>query len=195
MTVNDPTAAAARGRVRPLLILPLAFFLTLAVLFLARLLSGADPAAVPSVLIGKPAPELTLSPLEGVAVPGVSRASLAGKVTLVNVFASWCGPCRVEHPLLMALARDPRLTVVGINYKDTPDNARRFLAELGNPFAAIGVDPRGRAMIDWGVYGVPETFLVGPDGIIRAKIIGPLTPDQVAGTLMPAIEKALAPPA
>jgi cytochrome c biogenesis protein CcmG/thiol:disulfide interchange protein DsbE len=102
-------------------------------------------------------------------------------VTIVNVWASWCAPCRQEHPLLMDLAKDPSVRVVGVNYKDNPENARRFLGQLGNPFAVVGVDPSGRAAIDWGVYGVPETFVVGPDGTVRHKHIGPLTPDSLPG--------------
>jgi cytochrome c biogenesis protein CcmG/thiol:disulfide interchange protein DsbE len=113
-------------------------------------------------------------------------------MTLVNVFASWCVPCRDEHPVLTALAKDPRVRIVAIDYKDDPNNARRFLTELGNPYAAIGVDSSGRAAIDWGVYGVPETFVVGPDGVIRDKIIGPVTAAAVTGTILPAVEKALA---
>jgi cytochrome c biogenesis protein CcmG, thiol:disulfide interchange protein DsbE len=101
-------------------------------------------------------------------------------VTVVNVWASWCAPCRQEHPALMELAKDPTVRVVGINYKDAAENARRFLGALGNPFAAIGVDPNGRTAIEWGVYGVPESFIVGPDGAIRYKQIGPLSPDQLA---------------
>ncbi|MEX0852223.1 MAG: DsbE family thiol:disulfide interchange protein [Bauldia sp.] len=186
------TASAGGKRRRLLLLVPLGVFAALAVLFLARLQSGVDPGAIPSALIGRPAPDFDLPPLEGVPVPGLARADLDGRVTVVNVFASWCGPCRQEHPLLATLARDGRFRVVGINYKDKPENARRFLGDLGNPYAAIGVDARGRAAIDWGVYGVPETFLVGPDGVIREKIIGPLSEEAVAGSLMPAIEKALA---
>ena len=110
----------------------------------------------------------------------VRLASLRGPL-IVNVWASWCAPCRQEHPLLMALAKDPAIRLVGINYKDNPENARRFLGALGNPFAAVGADPNGRAAIDWGVYGVPETFVIGPDGTIRHKQIGPLTPEAMAG--------------
>ena len=107
--------------------------------------------------------------------------ALRGDVVVVNVWASWCAPCRQEHPLLMELAKDPGIRLVGINYKDNPENARRFLGALGNPFAAVGADPNGRAAIDWGVYGVPETFVIGPDGTIRHKQIGPLTPEAMDG--------------
>ncbi len=172
-------------------LLPLGFFLSLALIFLLRLESGTDPAAIPSALVGEPAPPFDLPPLEGSGVPGLARADLDGVVTVVNIFASWCGPCRVEHPQLVTLAEDDRIRVVGIDYKDQPANALRFLEEVGNPFAAIGVDTRGRIAIDWGVYGVPETFVVDRDGIIRFKFIGPLTPEAVAATLMPVIEEAL----
>jgi cytochrome c biogenesis protein CcmG/thiol:disulfide interchange protein DsbE len=174
-------------------LLPLGLFAALALIFLTRLESGVDPEAIPSALVGKPAPGFDLPALVGSGLPGLKRADLDGKVTIVNIFASWCVPCRAEHPVLTALARDSRIRVVGINYKDQPGNARTFLADLGNPYAAIGVDTRGRAAIDWGVYGVPETFVVGPDGIIRHKFIGPLTAATVSRVLLPAIETALMP--
>jgi cytochrome c biogenesis protein CcmG/thiol:disulfide interchange protein DsbE len=113
-------------------------------------------------------------------------------VTLVNVWASWCAPCREEHPVLLALSADKRFGIAGLNYKDAPENARRFIGSLGNPYSAIGVDSAGRAAIDWGVYGVPETFLVGKDGKILLKHVGPLTEQSVTADLLPAIEKALA---
>jgi cytochrome c biogenesis protein CcmG/thiol:disulfide interchange protein DsbE len=182
--------AAPKRRPRLFHLLPLGIFLALAAVFLTRLISGEDPSQIPSVLVGKTAPEFSLPALdglrrEGAAIPGLGSASLKGKVSIVNVFASWCGPCREEHPVLMALAADPRLQVLGINYKDVPENARRFLGELGNPYAAVGVDENGRTAIDWGVYGVPETFLVGADGVIRRKFIGPLTAQAVTEVLMP----------
>jgi len=179
--------------VRLVYLLPLGLFAALALVFLTRLESGVDPEAIPSALVGKPAPAFDLPPLDGLGLPGLKRADLDGKVTVVNIFASWCGPCRQEHPVLSALAKDGRIRVVGINYKDQPGNARRFLADLGNPYAAVGVDERGRTAIDWGVYGVPETFVVGPDGVIRYKFIGPLTPETVERALMPVVEKALTP--
>jgi cytochrome c biogenesis protein CcmG/thiol:disulfide interchange protein DsbE len=193
MTETTGMDGAPRGRIRPLLLLPLAVFAALAAVFLLRLTSGGDPGAIPSVLIGKPAPEFNLAALEGAGVPGLSRADFAGKFTLVNIFGSWCVPCRAEHPMLLQVAKDSRVRLVGINYKDTPDNARRFLAELGNPYAAIGVDTNSRTFIDWGAYGVPETFLVGPDGVIISKIIGELTPRAFAEVILPAVEKARAP--
>lgn len=187
------TRAEAPKRPRRLFVLlPLATFLALAAVFMMQLFSGRDISVVPSALIGSPAPRTKLPPLEGVDLPGLDSAAFAGKVTLVNVFASWCGPCREEHPVLMALARDRRFDIAALNYKDRPENARRFLGELGNPFGAIGSDETGRTAIDWGVYGVPETFLVGKDGKILYKHVGPLTPEAVRGQLLPQIEKALA---
>jgi cytochrome c biogenesis protein CcmG/thiol:disulfide interchange protein DsbE len=173
-------------------LLPLGLVLSLTLIFLLRLGSGDDPSVVPSALVGQPAPPFELPPLEGAGVPGLARGDLDGQVTVVNIFASWCGPCRVEHPQLVALAADERIRVVGIDYKDQPANALRFLNELGNPYAAIGVDTRGRAAIDWGVYGVPETFVVDRAGVIRFKFIGPLSAETVEGALMPVIEAALA---
>jgi cytochrome c biogenesis protein CcmG/thiol:disulfide interchange protein DsbE len=175
--------AAAPRRIRLLYLLPAIVFAGLALLFLIRLFAG-DPSRVPSALIGRPVPDFVLAPLEGLRtdgqpVPGLASADLKGRTTVVNVWASWCAPCRQEHPLLVELARDPSIRVVGINYKDNPENARRFLGALGNPFAAVGVDPNGRTSIDWGVYGVPETFIIGPDGRIRYKHIGPLTPETL----------------
>lgn len=189
----DP--ARPRGRRRYLLI-PLVVFAALAALLYGRLFSG-DPSALPSALIGRPAPDLALPALEGLTrdgetVPGFSRAELAaGEVTLVNVFASWCGPCREEHPTLMALQAQG-LRIFGLNYKDAPENARRFLGGLGNPYQRVGVDQGGRAAIDWGVYGVPETFVVDGQGRIAFKFVGPLTEEGVRTKLLPAVEKAKA---
>lgn len=180
-----------RRRLKLIYLLPLGLFLSLALIFFQRLEFGGDPAAIPSVLVGQPAPPFDLPPLDGAGLPGLARADLDGQVTVVNIFASWCGPCRLEHPQLVALAKDERIRLVGINYKDQPANALRFLDDVGNPFAAIGVDQRGRIAIDWGVYGVPETFVVDREGVIRFKFIGPLTPEAVEQALMPEIEKAL----
>jgi cytochrome c biogenesis protein CcmG/thiol:disulfide interchange protein DsbE len=193
-----PLPERPRRGPRLVLLIPLAVFVLLAAIFLVRLESGGDPDAIPSPLIGKAAPEFDLRPVAGlrdaagVPVPGLSRADLLGKVSLVNIFGSWCVPCREEHPVLEKLATDSRFRLVGINYKDTDANAVRFLTDAGNPYAAIGVDDRSRTIIDWGGYGVPETFVVGRDGVIRYKFIGPLSPETVATTLMPEIEKALA---
>jgi cytochrome c biogenesis protein CcmG/thiol:disulfide interchange protein DsbE len=189
MSVQPQTVPKSRNI---FVLLPLLAFLGLAAMFFAQLMSGRDISAVPSALIGQPAPETKLLPLEGADLPGLDSAAFVGKVTLVNVWGSWCVPCRDEHPLLLELARDDRLAIAGLNYKDQPENARRFLGELGNPYQAIGVDGTGRTAIDWGVYGVPETFLIGKDGKILYKHIGPLTLDAVTGELLPRIEKAAA---
>lgn len=175
-----------------LFLLPLAIFLVLAGIFVVKLDSGRDNSVVPSALIGDPAPRTDLPPLEGTGLPGLSSDDFAGKVTLVNVWGSWCVPCREEHPLLLELARDGRFVIAGMNYKDKPENALRYLGDLGNPYDVIGVDRSGRAAIDWGVYGVPETYLVGADGTILYKHVGPFTPQGVSEELMPRIEKALA---
>ena len=176
---------------RLLVFLPVILFLALAALFLMQLVSGRDVATIPSALIGEPAPKTSLPPLEGMALPGIDSQDFAGKVTLVNVWASWCVPCRDEHPFLAKLAEDKRITLAGINYKDAPENARRFLGRFGNPFAAVGVDDGGRAAIEWGVYGVPETFIVGRDGTIRYKHIGPIDEGGFA-KVRAELEKALA---
>jgi cytochrome c biogenesis protein CcmG/thiol:disulfide interchange protein DsbE len=184
--------AHARKPRNLIVLLPLAIFLVLAAIFFSQLLSGREVGTVPSALIGAPAPETKLPPVDGLGLPGLDSAALAGKVTLVNVWASWCAPCRLEHPVLMALAQDKRFQIAGLNYKDAPENARRFLGDLGNPFAAVGADEKGRTAIDWGVYGVPETFVVGRDGRILFKHVGPLDAESAQRLLMPEIEKALA---
>ena len=191
MSTPDDAKATPEPR-RWLALLPLLLFMALAGVFLAQLLSGRNTTTVPSALIGQPAPNTPLPPLDGVDLPGFEPSALAGKVTLVNVWASWCVPCRQEHPVLMALAEEGRVDIVGFNYKDKPENARRFLAELGNPYSALGTDESGRSAIDWGVYGIPETFLIGKDGTIAWKHVGPFDPQNVETTLMPEIEKALA---
>ncbi|MDF1608185.1 DsbE family thiol:disulfide interchange protein [Hoeflea sp. YIM 152468] len=196
---NATTAAASGSRRRVLIgFLPLVLFIGLAGVFLYQLGSGKDASEIPSVLIGSKAPSLALPPLEGLVaagapVPALTDAAIAGKLSLVNVWASWCVPCRQEHPFMLELARDPRIEVVGINYKDKNANALSFLGELGNPYAAVGVDPVGKAAIDWGVYGIPETYLVAPDGTILFKQIGPFTEDSLKTRLLPAIEKAMSP--
>ena len=186
------------GRRRVIVLAPLVVFLALVALFLIRLYSG-DPSRIPSALIGHPAPQTDLPPVAGLerngaAVPGIDAASFKGAVTVVNVWASWCVPCHDEAPLLIRLAQDSRFRLIGINYKDEPDNARRFLGRYGNPFAAAGADLNGRAGIEWGVYGVPETFVVGRDARIAYKLVGPITADNINTVLKPEIEKALAAP-
>jgi len=154
--------------------------------------NGRNAADIPSALIGTSAPVLNLPPLDGAGVPALTSAAVAGKLTLVNVFASWCVPCRQEHPILKQLAEDGRLNIVAINYKDKNENALRFLGELGNPYAAIGVDPNGKAAIDWGVYGIPESYLVGPDGTILYKKVGPFDALSLEKGLYPAMAAARA---
>jgi cytochrome c biogenesis protein CcmG/thiol:disulfide interchange protein DsbE len=188
---------AHAGRRRIVVLVPLVFFLAVVLLFLFRLHGGGDPSLIPSALIGHPAPQTNLPPVAGLerdgeAIPGIDAASFKGAVTVVNVWASWCVPCHDEAPLLMQLAQDSRLRLVGINYKDQPDNARRFLGRYGDPFAAAGADESGRAAIEWGVYGVPETFVVGRDARIAYKLVGPITADNLDAVLKPQIEKALA---
>ncbi len=192
---DEAELPARRSRVW-LALAPLAAFAAIAFLFWFRLGAG-DVSKLPSALIGRPAPDVTLPALAELdgpkgPVPGLSPADFKGAVTVVNVWASWCIPCHEEAPLFMKLAEDKRIRVVGINYKDAPDNARRFLGRYGNPFAAVGVDASGRAGIEWGVYGVPETFVVGRDGAIAYKLVGPLTPANYDSVLGREIEKALA---
>ena len=172
--------------------LPVVLFAGLALLFWKGL--SGDPSTLPSTLINKPVPAFQLAAVEGLNVPGLSDADLkAGKVTVVNIWASWCGPCRQEHPLLMELAKRQDIVLVGINNKDDAANAARFLGALGQPFAAIGADKTGRTTIDWGGYGVPETFIVDGKGIIRHKHVGPLSPEVLASSLDAEIKKAASP--
>jgi len=178
-----------------LMALPLIAFAGLAVLFAFRL-GNTDPSRIPSALIGHPAPQTALPPLQGLLadgapVPGLDPAMFKGKVSVVNVWASWCVPCHDEAPLLTDIGHDKRLQVIGINYKDTPDNARRFLGRYGNPYGFVGVDGTGRAAIEWGVYGVPETFIVGREGKIVYKLVGPITPENIDSVLKAEIDKAL----
>lgn len=185
---TSPTEDRERPRRSLLVLLPVLVFAVLAVTFFVRLRSGADPQALPSALIGKPVPAFALGPVPGLEaggkpVPGLSSADLKGQVTVLNVFVSWCAPCQVEHPMLMRLGQEPGIRLVGIDYKDPGEAGRRWLDRHGLPFSAVGADATGRAGIDLGVYGVPETFIVGPDGIIRDKLVGILTPENYASVL------------
>jgi cytochrome c biogenesis protein CcmG/thiol:disulfide interchange protein DsbE len=191
-----PQEAAPR-RMRLTVLVPLVLFLGVAALFFVRLGAGVDPSRIPSALIGQPAPATNLPPVAGLQrdgqpVPGLASADFSGAVTLLNVWASWCIPCRDEAPLLLRLAEDKRIRVIGLNYKDQPDNARRFLGRYGNPYVASGADISGRAAIEWGVYGVPETFIVSRDGKIAYKVVGPITAENLEQNIKPEIEKALA---
>ena len=195
MTAAANNKAGVRTR-RIVVLLPLAVFLALVALFAVGLRSG-DPSILPSALLGQRAPDMMLPPVagldrDGAPVPGLDPHDFLGAVTVVNVWASWCVPCHDEAPLLMQLAQDKRVRLVGINYKDDAGNARRFLGHYGNPFAAAGADAAGRVAIQWGVYGVPETFIVGRDGRIAYKLVGPITPDNLAALLKPQIDKAVA---
>lgn len=196
MSASEATPLNPRpspGR-RLLVALPLVAFLGLAALFLVRLGAG-DPSRVPSPLIGRSVPAFTLPPLPGHPGPGLDDAELrAGHVSVVNVFASWCAECHDEHGLLMALSQSPRMKALGIPldgivYKDKAEDARRYLGAKGDPYAAVGDDRSGRTAIDFGVYGVPETFVIRGDGTLAYKLIGPVTPDNI-GTLEAEIDKA-----
>ena len=168
-------------------LLPVALFLVVAGFLGVGLL--LSPRIIPSALIDKPVPVFDLPPIEGRPL-GLKTDDLKGQVSLVNVFASWCGPCRVEHPLLMELKRKGVVPIHALNYKDTAANARALLAETGDPYERIGVDRDGRTGIEWGVYGVPETFVVDAHGRIVYKHVGPLMPFDIQEKLLPAIEKA-----
>jgi cytochrome c biogenesis protein CcmG/thiol:disulfide interchange protein DsbE len=182
------------------LALPLVIFAALAGLFWYAL-HGGDPSRLPSVLIGKPVPEFTLPPLEGLSsdggkeVPGFASADLAlGEPTIVNVFASWCVECQLEHPLLVALASEPGIRLYGIDYKDEQASARRFLGRYGNPYGRVGVDASGRTAIDFGVYGVPETYVVTGDGRIAYRHVGPLSEQAIRDKILPLLKPASSPP-
>ncbi|MGA9088084.1 MAG: DsbE family thiol:disulfide interchange protein [Bradyrhizobium sp.] len=194
--MSEPSTTGTSPRAsRWLMALPLLAFAALAAIFWFRL-GNSDPSRIPSALIGHPAPPTPLPALEGLVkngaqVPGLDPAVFKGKVSVVNVWASWCIPCHDEAPLLTDLSHDSRLQIVGINYKDAPANARRFLGRYGNPYGIVGVDANGRAAIEWGVYGVPETFIVGRDGTIVYKMVGPVTPENIDSVLKVEIDKAL----
>jgi cytochrome c biogenesis protein CcmG, thiol:disulfide interchange protein DsbE len=192
---STPTTPAPRTP-RWLMAAPLIAFAALAAIFWFRL-GNSDPSRIPSALIGHLAPQTALPALTGLVnnggqIPGLDPSVFKGKVSVVNVWASWCVPCHDEAPLLTELGKDTRLQIVGINYKDAPDNARRFLGRYGNPFGIVGVDGNGRASIEWGVYGVPETFIVGRQGTIVYKMVGPVTPENINTVLKVEIDKALA---
>lgn len=170
---------------RILFILPVLVFAVAAVLVWQRL--GTDPSIMPSALIDRPVPQFDLAPLLPDR-PGLSSADLQGQVALVNVFASWCVPCRIEHPILMRLAEKDGVPIYGINYKDEPDAARRWLAQLGNPFARIGRDGNGRAGIEWGVTGVPETFVVDRQGRVRYRHVGPIQARDLDEKILPLLK-------
>lgn len=165
---------------------PLMLYIALAVLLGVGL--TLNPREIPSPLIGKPVPEFSLPPVKG-RLLGLSSADLKGEVSLVNVFASWCTACREEHPLLMELKEKGAVPIHGLNYKDKPDDAQKWLTELGDPYTRTGADITGRVGIDWGVYGVPETFVIDRDGRIAYKQIGQLTPQILQDKILPMINK------
>lgn len=168
--------------------IPLAVVSLLAAVLFVGL--SLDPKIVPSALIDRPAPQFDLPPLPG-KEPGLIAADLAkGGISLVNVWASWCGPCRIEHPQLMQIAKITDVRMIGLNYKDDPAKAQAFLQQLGDPYATVGADRTGRVAIEWGVYGVPETFLVDGHGRIVMKHVGPLRPEDITEKILPAIKAA-----
>lgn len=174
---------------RVLFFVPLLLFALVAGYFLWGLVTDRNPSQVPSALIDKPVPAFELPPVDGLDRPGLATADLRnGEVALVNFFASWCLPCRTEHPLLMELAEVDGVRVLGINYRDRPEDARRWLGEFGNPYERVGADDRGRTAIDFGVSGVPETFVIDREGRIRHQHIGPLTDDDIEDKIAPLIE-------
>ena len=179
-------APRRRSRGRALVLLPAALFAALAAAFYWGLMNSDD--RLPSALIGRAVPEFDLPPIEG-RDDGLSSADLQGEVSIVNVWASWCVPCRVEMPLLVELAAQGTVPIHGINYKDAPDAALAFLNETGDPYSRIGADRSGRASIDWGVYGVPETFIVDGDGTVVYKQIGPITEAALRETILPLVER------
>ena len=197
MADEGTQAPAEEGSARPQVsavrrlryLVPMFLFVALAAALGVQLLTG-DPGKVPSALIDKPVPAFALPPVQGFEeAGGFATADLGnGEIALVNIFASWCGPCRVEHPLFMALAEAGTVPLYGINYKDTPDDAERWLGRLGNPYTLMGADLDGRTGIDWGVYGVPETFVVDGAGRIRHRHVGVLSRHDLDETILPLIE-------
>jgi cytochrome c biogenesis protein CcmG, thiol:disulfide interchange protein DsbE len=188
---DEPAKPARVGWVA----LPVVLFATLAVLFAVSLKSG-DPSRLPSALIGKPVPAFAFTPIDGLgsvgpATNGFDQAAVAkGRVSVVNFWASWCGPCVEEHAQLVALKAQPGLQVVGVNVKDDPGAAKQFLARYGNPYEMIGADRVGRGSIEWGVYGTPETFIINGAGKITFKFVGPITAAALSEKILPAIEAA-----
>ena len=188
-TRNDLGTAAAAKPKRWLHVLPLVVFFAIAFAAAYFLVTGRDPRLLPSTLIDKPAPQFTLTTIAGWEgkKPGLATADLKGKVTVVNFFASWCIPCLAEHPHITALSRDKDIQVVGINYKNEAADAIAWLNRHGDPYAKIGADKTGRVGIDWGVYGMPETFIVDRNGRIRFKQVGPITPEILRTKILPVI--------
>lgn len=172
---------------RLLFLLPVAVFVAVAVYFLLALNPDRDPQLLPSALIDKPAPSFDLAGLGG--APGLALNAFKGQVAVVNFFASWCEPCRDEHSVLMLLHKQSDIPLYGIAYKDKPADTQQFLAELGDPYRAIGVDESGRTAIDFGVYGVPETYVIDKQGRIRKRFVGPLSESDIAQELLPLVQQ------
>jgi cytochrome c biogenesis protein CcmG, thiol:disulfide interchange protein DsbE len=180
------TQSHGLARRRILTFVPLAAAAGLVGVFAAGL--DRDPSIIPSVLVGKHVPEFDLPPVQGRSL-GLSGADLRGEVSLINVFASWCIACREEHPIFLRLAREKIVPVHGLNYKDAPEDAARWLDSRGDPYTRTGADTSGRVAIDWGVYGVPETFVVGADGVIAYKHIGAITEQVLSDTILPLVAR------
>lgn len=185
-SVVQPNKETRKSRKRLVFLLPVTLFIALAIALAWGL--TRDPGELPSVLIGKPVPEFALPPVQGRTL-GLSSIDLQGEVSLVNVFASWCTACREEHPLFMRLSTSGVVPIHGLNYRDRPEDAAGWLDELGDPYTRTGADRNGRVGIDWGVYGVPETFVVGPDGRIAYKHVGPVTEQALKETILPLVAR------
>jgi len=185
-TSTDAGRSSPTKRLRLVYVLPVLVFVGLAIVFAWGL--TRDPRQIPSVLIGRPVPAFDLPPVKGRAL-GLASGDLKGDVSLVNVFASWCTACRLEHPLFMRLKSEGVVPIHGLNYKDKPDDAAAWLDKLGDPYTRTGADLDGRVAIEWGVYGVPETFVVGRDGRIAYKHIGPITAEAWTRTILPIVER------
>jgi cytochrome c biogenesis protein CcmG/thiol:disulfide interchange protein DsbE len=190
-TLNSQLSEARERRGLPLRYLfPIAAFAVLITMFAWAL--NRDPSTIPSALIGRQVPEFALPAVKGRAL-GLSSSDLRGEVSLFNVFASWCVPCREEHPLLMKIKASGEVPIHGLNYKDRPDDAAGWLNRFGDPYVRTGADINGRVAIDWGVYGVPETFVITKDGRIAYKHVGPLSPQALEETILPLVRRLRAP--
>jgi len=189
---QEVVTSATHGALKPERTLRLGVFAPLAVFVVIGVFLGIgltlDPRKIPSPLIGKPVPEFELPPVQGRTL-GLATSNLQGEVSLVNVFASWCTACREEHPLWMQVRKSGQVPIHGLDYKDKPDDARAWLEELGDPYARTGADISGRVGIDWGVYGVPETFVIDRHGVIAYKHIGPITAKSLNETILPLVRK------
>ena len=182
----EPAAAAGPLPRRPAVLVPLAVFAAIAVLLAVGL--TLNPREIPSPLIGKPVPRFELPPVRGRTL-GLATADLKGDVSIVNVFASWCVSCKEEHPVFMQMQRERLVPIHGLNYKDRPEDAQKWLDDMGDPYTRTGADIDGRVAIEWGVYGVPETFVIDREGRIAYKHIGPVTPKLLDETLRPLIAR------